>query len=175
MGYLHLAKIPFKKSVMALIRKIREEDNAEVASLIRSILEDMGVPKVGTAYADIALNDMFHAYDRPKAVFYVAESQRNIVGCVGIAQLEQGDEKVCELQKMYVSAAERGKGVAGRLLQHCFTAAIAHGYQSCYLETLPEMHAAQSLYKKHGFCYIDRPLGDTGHTACTVRMLKTLE
>ena len=93
---------------MALIRKIREEDNAEVASLIRSILEDMGVPKVGTAYADTALNDMFHAYDRPKAVFYVAESQRNIVGCVGIAQLEQGDEKVCELQKMYVSASERG-------------------------------------------------------------------
>ena len=36
------------------------------------------------------------------------------------------------------------------------------------------MKDAQNLYTKYDFSYIDRPLGNTGHTSCPVWMLKKL-
>ena len=43
----------------AIIRPIEKKDNPQVAVIIRSVLVDFGVPKVGTAYADEALDLMF--------------------------------------------------------------------------------------------------------------------
>ena len=45
---------------------------------------------------------------------------------------------------------------------------------ACYLETLPNMIAAQRFYEKYGFVRIDEPLGDTGHFECDVRYIKEL-
>jgi putative acetyltransferase len=39
---------------------------------------------------------------------------------------------------------------------------------------MPYMKAAQKLYQKKGFEYIERPMGSTGHTSCSVWMIKTL-
>jgi putative acetyltransferase len=36
------------------------------------------------------------------------------------------------------------------------------------------MKAAQKLYTRNGFEYIDGPLGDTGHFSCPVQMLRNL-
>ena len=56
-----------------VIREIRKEDNPQVASVIRTVLVALGVPKVGTAYADKALDQMFEHYDKPKATYFVVE------------------------------------------------------------------------------------------------------
>jgi putative acetyltransferase len=37
------------------------------------------------------------------------------------------------------------------------------------------MLAAQKLYQKVGFTYLDSPIGCTGHTSCPVWMLKQLD
>lgn len=47
-------------------------------------------------------------------------------------------------------------------------------YKKCYLETLPNMTAAQKFYNKYGFVRINEPLGDTGHFECDVRYIKEL-
>lgn len=154
------------------IRKIAQGDNLQVAHLIRSILEDMGVPKVGTAYADNSLDAMFEAYQKPQSVFYVIAIHDEIIACGGIAPLKSCAGNICELQKMYVSSVHRGKGLATKILATCLDVARDFGFTGCYLETMPYMDAAQGLYKKSGFDYIKEPLGDTGHTACSVRMLK---
>lgn len=142
--------------------------------MIRSILETMGVPKVGTAYADKALDAMFQAYKKPKSVFYVIAVQEMVVACGGIAPLANYKGDICELQKMYVSRKHRRKGLAKEILQACMDSAKVFGFKGCYLETMPYMEAAQRLYLKNGFQYLQEPLGSTGHTACTVRMLKEL-
>ena len=85
--------------LVTTIREIKPEDNEEVARVIRKVLEDLGVPKVGTAYADKALDQMFGNYDVPKADYFVAEENGRIIGCSGIAQLENYDGNVCELHK----------------------------------------------------------------------------
>ncbi|KAB5491926.1 GNAT family N-acetyltransferase [Flagellimonas hadalis] len=158
----------------AKIREIKPEDNEQVAKVIRKVLEDMGVPKVGTAYADKALDDMYAEYNVPKATYFVVEHDGKIIGCAGIAQLQNFEGNVCELQKMYFLEEARGKGIGSEMIQICLQRAKEYGFDACYLETMPYMEAAQKLYKKNGFEYIDAPLGNTGHYSCPVWMLKKL-
>lgn len=155
----------------ALIREIQQEDNAEVARVVREVLVEMGVPKVGTAYADKALDIMYETYDVPKATYFVVEDKGKIIGCCGVAQLENYKGNVCELQKMYFLDAARGRGLGAKMMQICLDQARGYGFEKCYLETMPYMKAAQKLYKKTGFEYIDAPMGNTGHFSCPVWML----
>ena len=156
------------------IREITPDDNPQVAQVIRKVFEDMGIPKVGTAYADKSLDDMFSAYNVPKAAYFVVEHQGRIVGCAGVAQLDNYDGNVCELQKMYFLEEARGKGLGAQMIHVCLQKAKEFGFEACYLETMPYMEAAQKLYKKNGFDYIDAPMGSTGHYSCPVWMLKKL-
>lgn len=158
----------------ATIREIRPEDNEQVAKVIRKVFEDMGVPKVGTAYADKALDDMYSTYNVPRAAYFVVEHEGRIIGCAGVAQLQNYDGNVCELQKMYFLEEARGKGIGAKMISICLEKAKEFGFEQCYLETMPYMEAAQKLYKKNGFDYIDAPLGNTGHYSCPVWMLKEL-
>ncbi|APQ19181.1 GNAT family N-acetyltransferase [Maribacter hydrothermalis] len=157
-----------------IIREIRKEDNPHVAKVIRQVLTDLGVPKVGTAYADPSLDKMFEHYDKPKATYFVIEENGLILGCAGVAQLDNYEGNVCELQKMYFLEAARGKGVGHKMITVCIERAKEYGFDACYLETMPYMEAAQKLYTKMGFEYIDARMGDTGHYSCPVFMLKTL-
>ena len=154
-----------------IIRKITKADNQAVGNLVQVVLMEMGAPKVGTAYADPFLFDLFSVYDEPKSVYYVIENQNRIVGGAGIGPLEND---VCELQKMYFLPETRGLGLGTKLMQICLDDAKSFGYQSCYLETMHYMTDAQKLYRKVGFENIDAPLGNTGHTSCPVWMLKKL-
>ncbi|WP_299536379.1 GNAT family N-acetyltransferase [Ulvibacterium sp.] len=158
-----------------IIREIQKGDNAEVARVVRKILVEMGVPKVGTAYADAALDRMYETYDRPRATYVVVEDQGRIIGCAGIAQLDNYDGNVCELQKMYLVGEARGRGLGARLMEVCLERAKDFGFEHCYLETMPYMTEAQKLYQRVGFEYIDAPMGDTGHYSCPVWMLKSIQ
>ena len=48
------------------------------------------------------------------------------------------------------------------------------GYRQCYLETLDHMSHARHLYQRHGFEFIDSPMGNTGHFGCNSWMVKNL-
>ncbi|HEX8562598.1 MAG TPA: GNAT family N-acetyltransferase [Flavobacterium sp.] len=158
-----------------IIREIKKEDNAAVAKVIREVLIEHNVPKVGTAYADPELDQMFEAYDVPRAAYFVVEKDGKIIGGAGVAQLQNSDSGICELQKMYFLTEARGLGLGAAMMQKCLQAAINFGYKKCYLETMPYMEPAQRLYKKSGFEYINAPMGNTGHTSCPVWMLKELQ
>ncbi|TXN35439.1 GNAT family N-acetyltransferase [Flagellimonas hymeniacidonis] len=157
-----------------VIREITPDDNAQVAQVVRKVLLEMGVPKIGTAYADKALDDMYGAYNTAKATYFVVEDNGQIIGCAGIAQLDNYEGNVCELQKMYLLEETRGRGLGSKMITVCLEKAKSYGFEQCYLETMPYMKAAQKLYKKNGFEYIDAPMGDTGHYSCPVWMLKKL-
>lgn len=159
---------------MISIRPIQEVDNEMIASVIRSVLIEHDVPKVGTAYADVSLDRMFETYSSPRSCYFVVEKYGKIIGGAGISQLENESETICELQKMYFLSEARGLGVGSEMMQKCLTFAQSVGFEKCYLETMPYMHAAQKLYLKFGFHYIDAPMGCTGHTSCPVWMLKEL-
>ncbi|WP_299678900.1 GNAT family N-acetyltransferase [uncultured Dokdonia sp.] len=154
-----------------IIRPIEKADNQQVAAMIRKILIDIGVPKVGTAYEDAALDQMFETYDHPKAAYFVVVADGVILGAAGVAQLDNYEGNVCELQKMYFLEEARGKGLGSAMMKECLDTARRFGYEQCYLETMPYMKAAQKLYQRTGFHYIEGPMGDTGHFSCPVHML----
>ncbi|MES2544431.1 MAG: GNAT family N-acetyltransferase [Bacteroidota bacterium] len=157
-----------------IIREIKKEDNPFIAQVIRSVLIDLNVPKVGTAYADPQLDFMFEAYAIAKAAYFVVESNGKIIGGAGIGHLETDEGGICELQKMYFLPEARGLGIGSKMMDKCLQSATGFGYEKCYLETMPYMEAAQKLYKKSGFEYLCEPMGNTGHTNCPVWMLKDL-
>ena len=157
-----------------VIREIQKKDNQQIAQVIRQVFIDDNFPKTGTAFADVQLDFMFEAYDIPKAVYFVVENKGKIIGGAGISQLENSKENICELQKMYFLKEVRGNGIGFQMIQKCIKKATEFGYEKCYLETLPEMLAAQKLYLKVGFEYLCEPMGTTGHTTCPVYMIKKL-
>lgn len=157
------------------IREIQSDDNKQIANVIRKVFISDDYPKTGTAFADSQLDFMFETYDEPKSIYFVVEIDGKIVGGAGVSQLDNSEENICELQKMYFLKESRGKGIGFEMIQKCLAKAKEFGYDKCYLETLPEMLAAQSLYKKVGFEYLCEPMGGTGHTSCPVWMIKSLK
>ena len=117
---------------------------------------------------------MFEHYNKPKATYFVVEEDGKIIGCAGVAQLDNYGGNICELQKMYFLEAARGRGLGKAMIKICLERAQEFGFEACYLETMPYMETAQKLYKQMGFEYLDRPLGNTGHYSCPVWMLKKL-
>lgn len=159
---------------MINIRLIKPEDNAAIANVIRKVLTEYNAPTIGTAFADPQLDFLFETYNSKKAAYYVVEIDNVVVGGAGIMQLENESKNICELQKMYVLQEGRGLGLGKQLMEICLEQAVIFGFDSCYIETLPNMIEAQKLYLKTGFCYLKSPMGSTGHTSCPVWMLKNL-
>ena len=157
-----------------IIREIQKTDNVAIAQVIRDVLIEHNVPKVGTAYADPSLDFMFENYSAEKSAYSVVENDGKIIGGAGIAPLENGPKEICELQKMYFLSEARGLGLGAKLMEVCLQKAREFEFENCYLETMPYMTNAQNLYKKSGFEYLEKPLGNTGHNACPVWMLKKL-
>lgn len=157
-----------------VIREIQPHDNEQIAAVIRSVFISDNYPKTGTAFVDKQLDFMFETYDKPKALYFIVEENGKIIGGAGVSQLDNSTENICELQKMYFLQEARGKGIGFRMIQKCLEAAKQLGFEKCYLETLPEMLAAQHLYKKAGFEYLCSPMGNTGHSTCPVWMIKDL-
>lgn len=157
------------------IREIQPKDNQSVAKVVRKVLIEMGVPKVGTAYEDKSLDDMSSNYKQEKTQYFVVEENGEIIGGAGIAPLANADESICELQKMYFLPEARGRGIGVAMMNTCMLFAKSAGYKQCYLETMPYMESARSLYNRSGFRDLDKPMGDTGHYNCTKWMLKDLK
>lgn len=157
-----------------VIREIEQKDDPKIAKAIRSVLIEFGVPKVGTAYEDKALDCMTETYSKPRKAYFVVEKGNTIIGGAGISPLDNYDGNVCELQKMYFMPEARGKGLGSKMMEKCLAFAKQAGFDQCYLETMPYMDDARKLYRKVGFESIEKPMGDTGHYSCSVWMLKDL-
>jgi GNAT superfamily N-acetyltransferase len=75
-------------------------------------------------------------------------STEEAIGCVAMRGIEQD---VCEMKRLYVRPAFRGKGAARELIQSLFAEARTIGYQRMLLDTLPTMQEAHNLYRALGF------------------------
>ena len=157
-----------------LIRPINESDNKHISVILREVLIEMDIPRIGSAYEDPEINNMYESYQSKRSIYFVVEENNKILGGAGINQLKNGDVNICELQKMYFHKSIRGRGIGDKMIELCLNFALESNYKKCYIETMPNMVDAQKLYIKKGFKYIDNPLGNTGHTACPIWMLKNL-
>ncbi|MGS0676407.1 bifunctional helix-turn-helix transcriptional regulator/GNAT family N-acetyltransferase [Shewanella sp. 30m-9] len=156
------------------IRSITAQDNEQIAQVIRQVSAEYGLTAdKGYGVADKTLDSLSEVYQAQNAHYWVIELEGKILGGAGIAPLA-GHADTCELQKMYFSTELRGKGFAKRLALQAIRFASEQGYTSCYLETTANLIEAIKLYESLGFKHLDRPMGNTGHDACEIAMLRSL-
>ncbi len=148
------------------IRPIRNEDDAAVATLIRTVMPEFGAKGPGFAINDPEVDRMSSAYRGRRSAYWVVEQRGRIVGAGGFAPLEGGDQDTCELRKMYFYPEVRGLGIGEQLIDLALAGAKRAGFKRCYLETLGNMAAARRLYEKKGFSPLEKPKGTTGHFGC---------
>jgi putative acetyltransferase len=155
-------------------RPIEPADNPTLASIIRSTLQEFGGARPGTVFTDPTTDALYELFRQPDSAYYVALYKGRIVGGAGIFPSTGLPDGTCELVKMYLLPEARGIGLGKFLINKALDFAREAGFTQVYIETLPELRQAMSVYEKFGFEYLDGPLGNTGHFGCDVWMLKKL-
>jgi putative acetyltransferase len=142
--------------------------------IIADSRREYGIGDKGVPVLDPADHTLYENYQRQRTLYFVAVLGGEVVGGAGVAPLPGPDPLTCELQRMYLRADARGRGIGDALLERCLAAARQFLYVRCYLETVTQMQAALEFYGRHGFRDLQAPLGRTGHEHNDRWLMRTL-
>lgn len=129
---------------------IREATNADaeaIRKLVFGVLAEYGLESDPTG-TDSDLADIETNYMSAGGLFEVVVEHGEIVGTFGL--YPHGAE-VCELRKMYLKPAVRGRGLGRELLTRALATARDSGFQRVTIETHSVLREALSLYRGFGF------------------------
>jgi putative acetyltransferase len=156
-------------------RNITPEDNAPLAAIIRNGIEQLGLPTEGTAHSDPTTDDLFSHFKKFGSAYIVVEANGEVMGGCGIYPTDGLPGNYAELVRFFLHESARGKNIGKHLMRECEKLALTKGYTHLYLESFPDMKAAIHLYETFGYSLLNEPIGNSGHYACNVWMLKELE
>ena len=100
------------------------------------------------------------AYARPDGRLLLARESDELAGCVALRKLT---DTTCEMKRLFLRDAFRGKGMGRLLIEAIIGNAKEIGYERMLLDTLPpRMNDAIALYRSIGFKeiapYYDNPV-----------------
>jgi GNAT superfamily N-acetyltransferase len=97
---------------------------------------------------DAELQQLAVKYGPPHGRVLIAEMDGRAVGGVAYRQWSDG---VCELKRLYVADAARGRGLGRRLSQAMMAQAVTDGFQTMLLDSADRLTEAIALYAALGF------------------------
>ena len=139
-----------------MIRPAAGKDFDDARAIMREYVESLPAGHVCTQDFKAELIDLENRY----TLILLAYAEGQPSGCVAMRQLGPA---TCELKRLYVRPAYRGIGLGRQLIDRFLTEARQCNYTKIRLDSMPEMAAAQALYRKLGFHeipkYADNPEG----------------
>ncbi len=157
------------------IRDIRHSDNPILSQIVKTTLAEFGANHPGTVYYDPTTDALYELFQKERSAYFVAEMNGEIVGGGGIYPTDGLPDDTCELVKMYLLPQARGTGLGRTLIEKCIATAGEKGFKKIYLETMPELKQALNIYSKFGFRHLSGPMGNSGHTGCSLWMMLKLK
>lgn len=136
----------------------------EMATIRQLFIDYVAAIGVDLGFQDFAgeLAQLPGKYAEPQGALLLAHDGGAPLGSVALRPL--GTAGYCEMKRLYVAAAGRGRGVGAALVAAVIAAARERGYRAMLLDTLPGMTAALRLYERAGFvriaAYYATPLDD---------------
>jgi ribosomal protein S18 acetylase RimI-like enzyme len=118
-------------------------DLDEVRAVFREYANSLGV--------DLGFQDFEHelaTLGEYYLAIFVAREDGEIAGTIALRDL--GD-RICEMKRLFVRPAFRGRDLGRMLAQHVIAEARTQGFRAMRLDTLPSMRTAMALYESLGF------------------------
>jgi putative acetyltransferase len=112
------------------------------------------------------------ALTAPDVTVWTLWEEDIVQGCAALLELSPAEG---EIKSMRTAPSARGRGIAGRMLEHLIAEAQRRGYRRLSLETgaAPYFAPALRLYARHGFVECP-PFGDYAPDSASVFMLLEL-
>jgi putative acetyltransferase len=132
-----------------------QAQSADEINRARALFEEYAAAlKVSLCFQnfDQELIELPGKYAPPEGRLLVARLANQDVGCVALRKIGNG---ICEMKRLYVRPAYRGRGIGRALTLAIIGEARKIGYQAMRLDTLPSMKEAAPLYRSLGFVQID--------------------
>lgn len=130
---------------------IQNAESPEIIPVVRELFLEysasVGVNFCFQGFAEEVAN-LPGQYARPAGRLFVALEEGCAAGCGALRRL---DEQTCEMKRLYVRPAYRGKGTGRKLIDALMSSAREIGYERMRLDTLPSMTRAIALYRALGF------------------------
>src|SRR4051812_24540319 len=134
------------------------QDRDTVEGLFREYMSSLA-EDISFQNPDDELAGLPGKYARPGGVVLIAWDGTEPAGAIACRMFEPG---VCEMKRLYVRPAFRGRDVGRELANELIEDARAQGYRTMLLDTLASMSSARALYRDLGFApvapYYDNPL-----------------
>jgi len=134
------------------VRTFNEKDGSAVKDLIVSILTkeypfDKGV------YEDSDLADIARSYGEKRDCFLVVESDKKIIGTIGI---KEDSQDTAIIRRLFVEPSCRRRGYGTLLLEKGIRECRKNNFKHIVFRTTGKMAQALILFKKEGFKEVEK-------------------
>jgi GNAT superfamily N-acetyltransferase len=157
--------MPGKLSLPAIVPVTTDAHRAEARELIAEYLHWINESAQREYGLNFDVNAMIAAdladgtkFQPPFGRFYVVHDG---TAAIAVGCLKRLNEQVGEVQRMYVRASQRGKGVGRLIVDRLIADAREIGYRTLRLESLKFLAAAHALYRSVGFVEISPYAGNS--------------
>jgi putative acetyltransferase len=137
-------------------RLVRAADSETICDILAEVFDEYGMTFDPEGF-DRDVADPIAHYPGPDAAFWVIETERGVVGCVGV----HAEAEHSVLHRLYISPSVRGRGVGSLLCDQAESWSLARGLARMELWSDVRFTDAHRLYWKRGYqIFSSRVLAD---------------